>query len=90
MNMPIEICFQQSYYLSKVLVIGFVILISKQVNLTQFLDHKKAFATIVHKILLGRLEAYAITDTRITWFRSYHSEREAVCSVEGTIPKPRK
>ena len=44
---------------------------SKKVNLTLFLDLKKAFDTVDHRILIDKLGAYGVKGTEIKWFTSY-------------------
>ena len=42
----------------------------KNLNLTIFLDRKKAFDTVDHKILLDKLSRYGMKDTTGSWFQS--------------------
>ena len=48
-----------------------------------FLDLKKAFDTVDHKILLDKLHAYGIRGNIWTWFRSYQSNRSQFVSYDG-------
>ena len=48
-----------------------------------FLDLKKAFDTVDHEILLRKLEYYGVESTTIERFRSYLSNRQQVCHVDG-------
>ena len=51
------------------------------INGVLFLDLKKAFDTVDHKILIDKLEAYGVQGQAIQWFTSYLSGRKQVCRI---------
>ena len=61
----------------------------KQLNLTIFLDLKKAFDTVDHKILLGKLRKYGIRELSGDWFQSYLENRRQYCAANGYESRPR-
>ena len=54
-------------------------------NLAVFLDLKKAFDTVDHEILLGKLVAYGIKGHAIKLLSSYLDDRRQLCQVNGKI-----
>ena len=56
--------------------------LSKLVGLV-FIDLKKAFDTVDHDILCEKLEVYGVQQQELSWFRSYLSNREQFCRVNG-------
>ena len=52
-------------------------------NSAVFLDIKKAFDTVNHRILLDKLECYGIKDRELNFFESYLSNRMQCCNVNG-------
>ena len=61
-----------------------------KINLTIFLDLKKAFDTVDHSILIQKLQKYGIKDRAGEWFESYLTNRQQFCSLNGVKTKPRK
>ena len=61
----------------------------KQLNLTIFIDLKKAYSTVSHKILLGKLKKYGIRDTDRNWFQSYLENRKQYCAINGFESGPK-
>ena len=48
-----------------------------------FIDLRKAFDTVNHKILLTKLEHYAVRGNMLHWFQSYLSNRKQYVSING-------
>ena len=57
------------------------------VNAVVFLDLKKAFATVNHGVLLGKLSLYGIQESAYDWFKSYLNNRIQKCVVNGSLSK---
>ena len=55
------------------------------INGVIFIDLKKAFDTIDHKILLRKLASYGIDHTALKWFDSYLSDYQQKCVVNGEL-----
>ena len=53
----------------------------KQLNLSLFLDLKKAFDTVDHKIMVKKLNAIGFRGIAGDWFDSYLSNRKQYCSL---------
>ena len=48
-----------------------------------FVDLRKAFDTVIHKILLMKLEHYGIRDNVLNWFQSFLSNCKQYVSING-------
>ena len=55
------------------------------INGVIFIDLKKAFDTIDHKILFRKLASYGIDHRALKWFDSYLSDRQQKCVVNGEL-----
>ena len=50
-----------------------------------FLDLKKAFDTVSHKLLLKKLNSYGITGNSLQWFKSYLEDRSQAVNINSTL-----
>ena len=48
-----------------------------------FLDFQKAFDTVNHKVLIGKLNHYGMRELSLDWFKSYQTNRQQKTSKEG-------
>ena len=55
----------------------------RKINISVFLDLKKAFDTVDHGILLSKLTKYGVVGTPLRWFTSYLTNRKQYCQVNG-------
>ena len=61
-----------------------------ELNEVVFLDIRKAFDSIKHKILLKKLKnQFGICDNELKWFLSYLNNRMQVCYVNGQTSAPK-
>ena len=60
-----------------------------KINAVVFLDLKKAFDTVDHKILLSKLSHYGICRNEYNWFKSYLENRTQMCSINGSLSNNR-
>ena len=58
--------------------------------LSFFLDIKKAFDTVYHRISLWNLERYGIRGNSSKWFKSYLANRYQKIEINGQLLKRRK
>ena len=54
-----------------------------------FIDLKKAFDTVNHTILLGKLERYGIRGLPLQWIASYLSDRRQYVTINGQCSAPK-
>ena len=54
-------------------------------NAVVFLDLKKAFDTVDHNILISKPAVYGIGGASIEWFKSYLSELNQKCFLNGSL-----
>lgn len=52
------------------------------------IDFRKAFDLVDHKILLKKLEYYKCSDTSLSWFQSYLSNRTQRVSINNNLSDP--
>ena len=55
------------------------------IGIAVFINLKKAFDTVDHKILLNKLMHYGITGIELKWFQSYLSNRTQCCYANGVL-----
>ena len=57
------------------------------INSVVFLDIRKAFDTVDHKILLDKLSYRGIEEDKLSFFKYYLSDRTQYCSKNGVKSK---
>ena len=63
---------------------------NNQMNLTIFLDLRKAFETVDHNIFIQKLNSYGTADRAGDWFESYLKNRTQFCTLNRNNSKPKK
>ena len=53
-----------------------------------FLDLKKAFDTVHHKVLLNKLQSIGVQGSELNWFESYLSNRQQVTKIGDFMSSP--
>ena len=63
-----------------------------KLNGVVFFDIRKAFDSINHNIILvNKLETqFGISNNELKWFKSYITNREQVCAINGDLSSPQK
>jgi sarcosine oxidase/L-pipecolate oxidase len=62
-----------------------------ELNGVVFLDIRKAFDSINHKILLNKLETqFRFSNNKLNFLKSYLMNREQVCTINGHTSSPKR
>ena len=62
---------------------------NKEYCISIFLDLTKAFDTVNHGVLLGKLERYGVRGLPLQWFASYLKDRQQYVSISGQCSSQR-
>ena len=63
---------------------------SGELNCIVFLDVRKAFDSINHKILIDKMHNFfGVTGNQLKWFESYLNNRVQQCLINGQLSSPR-
>ena len=63
---------------------------NKNIIFSLYLDLRKAFDCVDHKILLKKLEHYGIRNKELAWFSSYLTDRFQHVLIDGILSNPLK
>ena len=62
-----------------------------KINYIVFLDVKKAFDSINHKIFFDKMRTlFGISGIQLKWFESYLSNREQQCQIDDQLSSPKR
>ena len=61
---------------------------NRQISGVAFIDLRKAFDTVDHNLLLGKLSAIGCSHECVEWFRSYLTDREQTVHFKGSKSHP--
>ena len=64
-------------------------LVNGKLNLSVFIDFKKAFDTVLFEVLLGKLNHYGVTGVANEWFANYLTGRTQITEVNSVRSPPR-
>jgi hypothetical protein len=57
----------------------------REVSGVVFLDLRKAFDTVDHRLIIQKLELYGVEGVALLWFESYLSQRTQCVSIDGLL-----